>query len=161
MDDAKLNINFNKNATYMKEMEKLGDKTMETFSILVGNALYQSETFRTDNNSPLEGSKCYFVCPDTIPELIKILSEDNGFFRFNNITTVKVLSNEDYERRLRKLYAVDEMGETYIQNNVPLLKDVLEEREKINKDAREIMMHKETGELMTKGQLNKIKETIN
>lgn len=148
--NLKVNVNFNKDAKRFKELEQVEDSTMETFHRLVESALSKTNNFRTDNNSPLHATKTYYVCADTIPYLIKILEENPNFFRMENIGTVRILSNVDYDAMLRKKYHIDEMGQTYIENKIPLLKHLVESDDERNEKAREIV-RTNTGNYMTVG----------
>jgi hypothetical protein len=127
-----LNINFNRDRKAL-DLEKLSDLTMETFSELVGNALLRSKqggSMRTNNNTKIESGKTYFVSHETIPDLIKILRENKDYFRDTNIVSVKILSVDDYERRIRKNQHIDEMSSDYIKSNIPTTEDIFADIEK-------------------------------
>jgi len=149
-----ININFNRTSSKDLELEKLGDETMETFSALVGNALYrqsQSGLFRTNNNAPFEHGKTWYTCKRDIPHLITILKENPDYFKDLNIVAVRILSEEDADRRIRKKEHIDEMSFDYMHTNVPRLQEILDEQDKAN----QIYKDEKTGEFLTGLQIKK------
>lgn len=149
-----LNINFNRTNSRDLELEKLGDITMDTFSTLVGNALYkqsQSGSWRTNNNVPFDTGMTWYTCKRDIPYLIKILQENPNYFRDLNIVAVKILSEEDMDRRIRKNEHVDDMSFDYMHSKIPRLQEILDEH------ANDNMIYKDerTGDIMTGQQVKK------
>jgi hypothetical protein len=130
-----INIKLNKNIKEL-HLEELGDATMNTFSVLVGRALStaaQGEVFRTDNNTDINMGKTWYTCKREIPTLIKELENNPSYFKDFNITRVVILDNEQYERRIRKNFHIDEMSLDYMHNHVPHLKDIMDEQEQKKK----------------------------
>ena len=151
---SNININFNKTNARNLELEKLGDETMDTFSKLVGNALYkqsQKGIYRTNNNVPFDSGRTWYTCKRDIPYLIKILKENPNYFRDLNIVAVRILSEEDMDRRIRKNEHVDEMSFDYMHSKIPRLQEILDEHANDNM----IYRNEKTGEIMTAQQVKK------
>lgn len=156
---ATININFNANKKLLDDFQGIQDKEMDTFHQLVGNALLkqrQGTIWRTDNNSPIEDGKTWFTCADEIPVLCNILKESPSYFKDMNIVAVKVISNEDYTRLIRKKQHIDEMSLDYLLNHIPSLEDIVAEKEK--EKEMKAYMDKSTGDFISPtDMLNKFK----
>lgn len=158
--DYQVNINLNANKKLYDDLAMIEDEKMSTFHLLVERALLVSKAWRTDNNAPLESGQTYYTCPDEIPDLINELKDWPDMFKDLNIVTVKVLSNDENMRRIRKFQHVDEMSLDYMHNNIvpiDVFVDILDDMQRIYKDEitgkyvtskqREEIIKKELGKL--------------
>jgi hypothetical protein len=150
--EYQVNINVNANKQMYADLESLDDDTMNTFHLTVERALLNSVVWRTNNNVPLESGQIYYTCPDEIPDLINQLKEWPDMFKDLNIVTIKVLSNDENMRRIRKFMHVDEMSLDYMHDNIvpiDVFVDILNDMQMIYKDEK-------TGEYVTAKQKEKI-----
>ena len=148
-----LNINFNNdNAKSKLELEKVNDITMESFSVLVGQQLYNAEHNKIIvTNANVKEGKTLFTCAQEIPDLVKILRDDHNYFKINNISKVRILSNEDFTRMMRKNEHIDEMSKDYIMNHIPRMKDLIAKDEQ----SKQIFRDDRTGDYLTHAQIRK------
>lgn len=118
------------------EKEELNEKLKK--------ALEESRFIRTDNNAPIENGYTWYTCPAEYWVLLKKLRENPTYFKDMNIVAVEVLSNEEYNRMIRKKYAIDEMSYEYIKDKLPTGEEVV----KLMEAAKQVYYDHVKGEIV-------------
>jgi len=109
-----------------------------------------SKYLQSPANLPLFGGKILIV-PKSDSELyLRRMRDDPAYFRLNSIVGIRVISDEEYMRLIRKLHETGAYGP-------PISADeILEQREKDLKAATSIYRDPSTGELLSEKQMDKL-----
>lgn len=123
----------------------------EKLSVLLKGKVRVGKDIQTDTNMPYEAGNTYYTCPADFDVLENLVIKNPDYFKENHITHVRVLSNEDYNRMIRKKFHIDEMCLSYVHNKVPTATEVIDYVE--TKQAMKMYRDRITGELFSPRQI--------